>query len=542
MKTAAQIVDRWNELKGERAVWESTWDQVARFVRPIRAEFLGLRTPGEKRNTQVFESTPLMAADNFAGGIYGMMTNPANRWFSLRLEDDDLNEYDPVMDWLYEVETRILNSFGPQSSRFYSVIPAYYADLACFGTSVFYSEEGQRVGLINDNVRALSECCIAESAWGDVDTLYRRYNVTARQAVQEFGTNLSSETQCRAEKSPNEKIAFIHCVEPNDGYEKGKLGPTGKPFVSIYVEEQTRKEVSRKGYDELPYQAARWDQAAGEVYGRGLGELILPDALTLTQMSRTSLIAAQKIADPPWAAPDEGVIKAARTYPGGITYGAIDQQGNQLFRPLVSGARLDITHEMMEQRRNAIREGFYFSLMQMIGSPNMTATEWMGRQEEKLRLMGKNLGRIQSEFLSPLIKRRFGLLSRTFRLPPPPPEIQGKPLNVEYVSPLARAQMASEANAVVRSVQAIVPMAQQDPGVWDNIDTDEAVQAILRGYGAPAKMRRGADQVAELRDQRQQQVQTQQMLAMAQAGAKAGRDAAGASKDFAQAQQTEGAA
>ncbi|NJL73012.1 MAG: hypothetical protein HC888_16430 [Candidatus Competibacteraceae bacterium] len=93
---------------------------------------------------------------------------------------------------------------------------------------------------------------------------------------------------------------------------------------------------------------------------------------------------------------------------------------------------------MMEQRRNAVREGFYFSLMQMVGSPNMTATEWMGRQEEKLRLLGPNLGRIQSEFLSPLIKRRFGLLQRAEQLPPPPEEIQGSAMRIEYVSPLAR--------------------------------------------------------------------------------------------------------
>lgn len=410
---ATRIVERWQRLKSDRAVHEGLWQELADFIRPLRAEFTGTPSPGAKRHQKVFDSTPLLAADNFAGGLYGMMTNPANRWFSLRLHDDELNEYGPVRDWLYEVETRLLNSFGPQISRFYNVVPSLYADLAVFGTAVFYCEEQLGERRINDAARALAEVCIAENAWGDVDTVYRRFSLEARNASALFGDKLSQGARRIAEKDPAHRLSFIHAVEPEE--ERGV-----HPFRSTYVEEEARHELARGGYCELPYQVPRWTQSSGETYGRGLGEAVLADVKMLNRMDETAIRAAQKMADPPLAATDEGVIRQARTYAGGITYGAIDQNGNVLLRPLYTGAAPALTLEMMEQRRSTIREGFYFSLMQMVGAPNMTATEWLGRQEEKLRLMGPNLGRMQSEFLSPLIRRRFGILARAGQLPPAP--------------------------------------------------------------------------------------------------------------------------
>ena len=535
-RTPEQIVQAHAKLKAERSNFEKTWQEIADYMRPLRAEFTTGRTPGDRRNQRIYDSTPIMAAEAFAGGIYGMMTNPANRWFALRVQDDGLNDYDPVRDWLYQVETRVLHSFGPDVSRFYAVLPSLYADIACFGTGVFYSEEVPGSYRINDNVRPLAECVIAESAQGDVDTVYRCFGYTGRQAIDLFGKGLNLSTLANAEKKPNDMIRFLHCVAPNEDYQEGKLARDNKPFLSEYIEEERKHVVWRGGYEEFPYHVPRWSQAAGEVYGRGLGEQVLPDVKMLNRMDETAIKAAQKMADPPLGAPDEGVIKQARTFPGGITYGAINDQGVQLLKPLYTGGDTRITLEMMEQRRNAIREGFYFSLMQMIGSPNMTATEWMGRQEEKLRLLGPNLGRIQGEFLSPLIKRRFGLLLRSGQLPPPPQEIQGASLSVEYVSPLARMQMAGEAQAVVRLYQNLTMMAQVDPGVLDNVDNDEAVQILGRGWAVPAPILRGKDQVQKLREQRQQQQQVAEAAALAEQGGKAANSLASASKNFAQAQ------
>lgn len=547
---AARICLRYDRLKGERATFESTWQEIAEVIRPLRAEFTATRSAGEKRHAKIFDSTPLMAADNFAGGIYGMMTSPSNRWFALKLEDgDDLGAYGPVRDWLYSVTTIILNSFGPEYSRFYNVIPALYADLACFGNGVFYSEEQEGSRRINDSVRALSEVVFAENEYGEVDTVYRRFSMEARNVVSLFGDGASDNVKKLAEKDPYQKVWLIHAVEPNPEYDPEKKldARKSKPFISTYVEQECRHELARSGYWEMPYQVPRWSQAAGEIYGRGLGEIVIADVKTLNQQSRTSLVAAQKSADPPLLLPDEGVIRAARTYAGGLTYGGLDANGNPLIRPLITGGDHRLTFEMMEQRRQSIREGFYFSLMQMVGSPDMTATEWIGRQEEKLRLLGPNLGRIQSEFLSPLVSRRFGMLNRMGVLPTPPEELQGKRVQVDYVSPLAKAQMAGEAQAIVRMYQSIEPIAAIDPSIMDNIDHDEALNMLAKGWAVPAPVMRGPAEVEEIRAQRAQEAQMAQMAQLAQMGgaafknvAQGGKEMAAAQNQRAQAEQTTG--
>ncbi|MEQ1756568.1 MAG: portal protein [Micropepsaceae bacterium] len=486
LRTPNELVSHCNRLKAERTVFEQHWREIAHYMRPHCARALG----GEAKFA-LMDSTAKLAAENFASGIYGMMTNPANRWFALRLHDEDLNSFDPVRDWLYEVETRMLASFGPQSSRFYAVLPALYADLATFGTAVFYSEEIAGTGSFSDTVRPLAECFVAESASGEIDTVFRRFTLTPRQAVSLFGDSVSPRTARGAARNDLERVTFLHCVHANDEALPGSPAPHARPFLSVYVEEDGARMVGSGGYFEMPYQVPRWLQTPGEAYGRGIGDQVLPDMRLLARMEETALRAAQLMADPPMAVPDRGLAKAARTVPGGISYGALDQSGNLRIKPIYTGANPAITLEMIENRRQAIREAFHFQLLQMSGSPNMTATEWMGRQEEKLRLLGPNLGRIQSEFLSPLIRRRFGMLLRAGQLPEPPPEIRGQCMCVDYVSPLARAQLAGEAQAVARLYENLDTITKFDPTIAGNLDHAHALEVMAQGWAVPARILRG---------------------------------------------------
>ena len=54
--------------------------------------------------------------------------------------------------------------------------------------------------------------------------------------------------------------------------------------------------------------------------------------------------------------------------------------------PLNTGANIPIGLSMEEQRRTAIRSAFYVDQLLTGGSPNMTATEVVQRQEERMRV------------------------------------------------------------------------------------------------------------------------------------------------------------
>ncbi len=78
----------------------------------------------------------------------------------------------------------------------------------------------------------------------------------------------------------------------------------------------------------------------------------------------------------------------------------------------MTGANTPLGLNIEEQRREAIRQAFFVDQLMLRESPNMTATEVIARNEEKMRLLGPVLGRLQAEMLQPLINRSFNLLAK----------------------------------------------------------------------------------------------------------------------------------
>ncbi len=241
----------------------------------------------------------------------------------------------------------------------------------------------------------------------------------------------------------------------------------------------------------------------------------------LNAMEETHIKAAQRAADPTILAHDEDTFSPADYYPGSVIYGQVNERGQPLAQPLNTGANLQLSLEMSKERRDAIRQAFFFSIMQLQNRPQMTATEFLGFQEEYLRQMGPNLGRIQSQGLAPLIARRYDILAQAGQIDPPPPELEEIPLQIEYTSPLAKMQKAAEAKATLQFVTGMrqVADATGDMGVMDNVDGDSVAAVLHDAMGPPPSVRRDPAAVEKLRQQRAQLAAQREQLAQAGAAA-----------------------
>jgi head-to-tail connecting protein len=361
--------------------------------------------------------------------------------------------------------------------------------------------DGVREGGLHFSCRHLGECLIAENDLGEVDTLYRRFVFTARQAHQRWGDNAGERVmRALARNRPEERFEFLHAVTPNDDWRPERLDARGMRWRALTVAVDDKAIVAEGGFHEFPFMVPRWSTAARQVYGDSPAQLALADVRMLNAMGKVTIAAAQKALDPPLLAADERGLRGVRTTPGGIIYGGVDAEGRARYQPLRTEARIDLGLEMADQRRAAIRDAFYFSLLLMVETPNATATEVLAREQEKLRLMGPHLGRIESEFLNPCIDRVFAVLMRAGKLPPPPDAVLAVPgLKVEYVSPLARAQKAAEGEAIVRTFQAMSPLMLAAPAVIDNFDTDAVTRALADAYGMPVRSLRDPAAVAAMR-------------------------------------------
>jgi len=202
--------------------------------------------------------------------------------------------------------------------------------------------------------------------------------------------------------------------------------------------------------------------------------------------------------------PDDGFLLPVRTQPGGLNF--FRSGTRDTITPLNTGANIPIGLNMEEQRRQAIRSAFFVDQLLTGGAPNMTATEVVQRQEERMRVIGPVLGRLMNEMLRPLIDRTFALMLRADMLAPPPEILQGLDVDIEYVSPLARAQKSSSLNSTMKALEILLPLAQALP-VADHIDADGLVNHIMESLGVPKKVVKSQSEVDAARQEQAAQQQ-----------------------------------
>ena len=518
METFNYIKKRCSSLESSRQTWEDHWQSILDYVMPRKADVTFVRSKGEKRTEVLFDSTAITANNLLAASLHGTLTSPSLPWFTLKLRDEELMNERDVQLWLEDSGRRMYDTFN--ETNFNTEVHELYLDLCSIGTGALFVEEaneGFEKGAIHFNTLHIAEYFIQENVNGKVDTLYRKYKLTARQAIEEFGEENVGEKIIEASKNkPDKQFNFIHAVEPTIDYERatGKAG-TKLPYHSCHCCVEDKMIVRTGGYNEFPYLVPRWSKATGEIFGRSPSYNALPDIKTLNKAVEIGLKAWAKAIDPPLLVQDDGVIGRVRMTPAGITV----VRSDGAIKPLQIGSNWQITDMKENQLRTAIRQAYYSDQLQLQEGPQMTATEVQVRYELMQRLLGPTLGRFQSEFLNPLIERVFGIMVRANAFMPTPEIIGNRKMDIEYVGPLARSQRMEESIAIERLYQLAMNVGQIDPAIMDNINHDEAIRMRAKLLGVPKTVLRGLDEVMEMREAKaQQQAQMmQQQMAQQQA-------------------------
>jgi hypothetical protein len=528
---AQEAMRRWDDLKTERTRFEQEWEDIARLIRPQRGGF-SLTDHSTRIMEKPLSSAPIVAQSNFASGLYGTLTNPANRWMGMKTNDADLNAWKPMADWLDVVTDRILASFQPSVSPFYSAATQVFGDLSCFGNAAQYDEVDTQNRKIMDVTLSLAEVVYDIDAYGRVCEVVRKFHLKPHAAVALFGAAaVPAKVLELAQKNSNDKHAYFHHVKRNHDWMPRALGPRGKAWQSIYACQVGDSLLRQRGYDEMPFFAPRWEVESGFVYGTGPGYIALPSARMNQQMDAATLRAAQRAADPTILAPDRDTWPInGQVRPGAVVFGGVNPRGEAMLRPFDVVGNINLTFAEKQAKIDEIRDAFNYTLMNLAGRTGMTATEVMTINEERLRLWAPHMGRVQEEYLAPKIERRFSLLWRNGQIPPPPEGAEGVALQVDYQSAAAMAQKSTEGNSALRLIEDLAPLIGIKPRIADRLDDDGLVEVLHAARGAPSRLLRSREQADDIAQMRAQQQQEAQAMQMAQAGAGALRDVAGAAQ------------
>ena len=521
MPVSTDLLKRYEVLKNDRILWEPFFRDVRDYIRPRKQQVDSSQHISAERHTnKMFDSSAPEASRIMAMSMQNALVPQSVVWFGLSIPSGHtlsaLNDVPSVKRWFHDVTQKMF--FSMHESNFYTTIGEAFLDFTSFGTINILLEESQSYhnngfgGLVFTSIPT-GQFVFSEDKWGKPDTVFWEYVFTARQAKQLFGNKkLPDSIKKACKEAPDSKFTFVRVVMPSEDYDMNSVDALKKQYATVDIHYDTKKIVRRSGFDELPYVIGRFEKASGELWGRSPADIAMPDIKTLNKIRELELKGLATAVHPPLIAPDQGIIGTFRMTPSAINYSREPER----FKFLRFEGRFDLSSLKADELKKSIRGIFLADQLVLPEKLNMTAEEVATVREQIQKLLGPTVARFESEVLTPLILRSFGLLNRAGALPPAPPELaELDEIEVSYVGQLAKNQKIQDVTAIQRWLGVAANMAGFAPEVLDNINVDEALQIIGERMAVPSAVMRSQEEIAQLREQRQQQMAMQEQLSQA---------------------------
>ncbi len=537
-RDVAAILKHFGQLQGERTLFDALRERVAEVIWPDANDFFSNRVPGEYRSKEIFDASGATLLEAFAALEESMLTPRAQRWHDLQPSDENLRKDPEVKAFFQRAVKKLFEIRAAPKAKFYDQKYVGYKSLGAFGDEcLFVHEVPGGTKYVNCHV---SQVYVAEDQFRNIDTIYRKFPMTAKAAEQMWRENPNADLPPKVEQhlkgNPFQVLNFLHCVMPNPEHDPESLNARDLPWTSLYIGMEDKSLIEDSGYHENPYMYSRYTVNPYETYGRSPAMLVLPALGMLQEMAKTYVRAGHKANDPPLLAHDDGGTGAHQDYflmPGGINFGTMTAQGRPLLQALQTGADVRGMENMIDRVRKEAEQAFISDVAlrkALQDNPSMTATQSLQLEQVEGRTTAPTIGRQQAEMLGPMIEREVGICMRQNlfgELPEILIEARGQ-YEIEYVSESTRQQKAADVIAIDRALERMVGIAQIDPSVVDAFNLTEAMKKTARMGGVPEEVLATDEQIQAKQEARAKQQQQAEAMELLERGAGAAKDAASA--------------
>jgi len=525
---------RTEELRLHNNNMTTHYKQLSNFVLPRRGRFdinevNQTSTPSKWK--AIINSRATTAHDIARAGMFAGTMSPARPWFALSLADREKAEFKPVAIWLQSVAAKMRNVMN--QTNLYTMAPTMIGEMILFGTGAMTHDDDPDT-VARFYAHTAGTYYIGQDAKLEVNTFIREYMMTAEQMVREFGEeNVSKSVKNAVDTNKFESMfKVVHVIEPNDDFKPDNPFSEFKKYASVkYEPGNTNRDqfLSKKGYDDKPFYVPRWETTGEDLYATNCPAMTaLGDIKGLQLEEKRKAQAIDKKVNPPLSGPASLRNVPVNSLPGGLTLYNSNSAQNKL--EAVYAVNLDIRDlkEDMDAVERRINEAFHVDLFRAItdmeGIQPRNELELQGRDAERLLQLGPVLERMFGE-LDNLITRIFNQMNRRGMIPPPPPELEGEELQIEYISSLALAQRAVDTRPIERLAQFASSLVGANLSDGAKFDGDAALDKYAELLGAPAELLRSDKELQALREADAQAAQAAQSMEMLESGARAARDA-----------------
>lgn len=446
------LMAQFENSKSRRSNWESLWQDCYDYALPQRAGFMGTPVSGNRRHERLFDATALDAVDQLASSLLGHLTPPWTPWFGLKAGPELSDEEKHVIAPVLEKSARIMQGHFDRSN-FVVEIHQCFLDLVVGGTASIALEETEpgAYSAFRFTSVPLHDVVLEEGIHGVLDTTFRVMELTLGQIKLRFPyAELPLEIVREGEKETQSKFKILESVQQQENTYS---------YTCILIHTTIQPVLLANGhFASSPFINFRWMKSPGEVYGRSPVMKSLPDIKTANKVVELILKNASIAVTGIWQADDDGILNPANIelVPGAIIPKAVGSKG---LTPLEMPARFDVSQLVLDDLRQRIRHALLVDRLPQMDSRRMTATEVVERSSEMALLLGATYGRLQSEFITPLIQRAYAILRRRGEVPDIP--IDGRRVEIDFRSPLARAQAQRHVNSILTWVQNVSAMGPE---------------------------------------------------------------------------------
>lgn len=526
------IIKAYQRLVTERMPLDTIWADCFKFSYPLRGQgFTNKNTDGVAHAVaarkviaqELFDTTATDSIRLLASSVLSALTPPNQQWFSLAVNNvaDDLISYQSKA-WLENSAESLFKAI--HASNYDAQALEFFTDEMIGGMVGLYVEK--KDSKFYFEVWPLASLYCQETLGnGFIDTIYRLVKFTAAEAHAKFGNNVPEAVANEYKQDPysSKVFDFVHTIRPRldkKGKQvKGKIARS-LPFESVYVCSKSGKVCLESGYHEMPVIVPRWMRIPETDYAFGPMFDALPDTKTVNKVSEFMLQNSEMAISGTFVAKDDGVFNPNTARIGPRRVWMVSDVNN--IKPLAAGGDINVAINQISRLQGQIRKVLLADQLGPSEKVNMTAAEVNTRTNLIRQILGPIFGRLQAEYLEPLINRCFGLAMRDGDFGEPPQDLQEMTVNISYRSPLALAQKQQQLEAIDQFEQRLVNKLQINPQLLDLYDIESATRKSAELLGVDIELMRDQSKVVQLRKKKEEEQAAQQAQVMGQAAQQGG--------------------
>ena len=488
------IFNRYEKALAVRSGFEAEWNECYHYALPQKSGLFLNMDGARKNNSDIFDSTAEAGVEQLAGSLLSQLTPPWSRWFGLGLGVDeskvDADERKKILTTLDDVQKTLQSHFD--RSNFYVEAHQCYLDLITIGTAVMLMQENSigDISAFKFTSVPMNEVALEEGVDGKLDTVFRKSVIqleNLRVKFPDFDFDVRGKEVIN--KNPDVKISVMEAVVPK--YAGCVL--QGYSYTAFVLDEDNLfglgdKFVIKEGvFPTSPFICFRWMKTSSEIYGRSPVMKALPDIKTANKVVELILKNASIAVSGVWQADDDGVLNLDNISlaPGTIIPKAVGSSG---LTPLRTGADFDVSQLVLSDLRTKINHSLLIDQISVFTNSKMTATEVIERTNQMSRMLGATYGRLQSEFLTPVILKAISILKRRGEIPDM--FVNSREVDLKYQSPLAKNQAVRDAENVLSWIKSLVELGTDALSV---VDKKAVALWLAKTFSVPEKLIVGND-------------------------------------------------